>query len=82
MPAGRLVVLRSEVPYHAADRRQQQDEANDAPYDGSTRWTIADEFFVRPILCVGDVLARTIRARRPCSPPEERRHLALLGDIG
>src|SRR3954469_9477467 len=32
-----------------------------------------------PILSVGHMLAGTIGARGPGSPPEERRHLALLG---
>ena len=39
----RCVVLRSEIPDHAADSGQQKDEADHAPHDGAAGWTIADE---------------------------------------
>src|SRR5450631_260254 len=80
--AGRSVVLRCEVPNHAADGRQQQDEAYDAPHDGATGWTVADELFMWPVLRIGDSLAGTIGARSPCRPPKKRGHFALLGYVG
>ena len=79
---GGFVILRSEVPDHAADGRQQQDKADDAPNHGAAGGTIANQLFMRPILCIGDILSGAIRARRPRRPPKERRHLVLLGDIG
>ena len=79
---GGSVVLRCEVPDHAADRGQQQHEADDAPDDGAAGRPITDQFFMRPVLGVGHILAGTIGARRPGRPPEECGHLALLGNVG
>src|SRR5208337_1095839 len=78
----RLVILRGEVPDHAADRSQQENEADYAPNDRATRWTVANQFFVRPVLCIADVFAGAIRARCPSRPPEESCHLAFFGAIG
>ena len=37
---------------------------------------------MRPVLRIGNILAGTIRARRPSRPPKKRRHLVLLSNIG
>ena len=76
------MLLRSEVPHHAADTAQQQDEADDAPDNCGARRPVADKFFVRPVLRVGYVIAGTIGARCPRRPPKERRHLSLLVWVG
>src|SRR6185369_13193550 len=75
------MLLRAEVPDHAPDSGEQQNEADDAPYNGCAGGTIPHKLLVRPILCVSDILSRTIGTRRPCCPPEESRHLVLLGSI-
>ncbi len=54
----------------------------DAPDDRAAGGSVPDEFFMRPVLRVADVLAGTIGAGCPCRPPEERSHLTLLGGIG
>ena len=75
------VVLRGEVPDHSADAGEQQDEADDAPHDRGASGTIADEFFMRPVLGVGDSFAGAFGAGGPGRPPEECCHLVLLDGI-
>jgi hypothetical protein len=72
------VVLRCEIPDHSAYGRQQQDKTHDTPNHSAASRPVADEFFMRPVLCVGDILADAISARRPSRPPEERSHFVLL----
>ena len=76
------MILRGEVPDHAADCGQQQDKADHAPNDGSAGWAIPNQFFMRPILRIADILTGTIGACSPSCPPEEGCHLVLFGGIG
>src|SRR5215470_6084531 len=85
-PAGasdrsKAVFLRTEVPNHPSNAGQQKHEADYTPNHRSARRTIADQFFVWPVLGVRNILARPVCAGCPCGPPEERGHLSLLGWI-
>src|SRR5262245_16153770 len=57
----RIASLGSKVPGHCADAAQQQDKADDAPYDRTTRRRVCDKGFVGPVLRIRDVLAWTVR---------------------
>src|SRR6516225_841004 len=74
--------LRTEIPDHSPNSGEQKHEANHTPHDRPTRGTVADQFFVRPVLCIGNILSGTVRAGCPRRPPEECGHLPLLCWIG
>ena len=70
--------LRTEIPNHSPNSGQKKHEANHAPNDRPASRTIADQFFVRPVLRVGNILTGAIGAGGPGRPPEERGHLPLF----
>src|SRR5438270_6916946 len=70
--------LRTEIPDHSANSGQEEHKTDHAPNDRSPGWTVTDQLFVRPVLRIGYVLTRPVRARCPCGPPEECSHLPLF----
>src|ERR1035437_3130180 len=68
-------------PDKAADSRQQTNEAEDTPEDGSGVRYIADQRLMGPVVCVRCLRPWTIRAASPGGPPEERGELLLLCSI-
>src|SRR5260370_15986234 len=64
-PMYEFLLLRGVPPDKATDAGQQTDEAENAPEDGAGCWHIADQWFMRPIICVSCFGSRTFRAASP-----------------
>ena len=62
--------------------RQQTYEAENTPEDGDGCRDIANQRFMRPIVCVSRIGSWTIRAASPRGPPKERGQLLLLCTVG
>ncbi len=78
-----IFLSRRIPPDHCGDARQQHDDADAGPNHGFARGPVSDQRFVRPIVCVADVIVWPIGDGGPRGPKEERTEVSqavLIGD--
>jgi hypothetical protein len=75
-------VIDRVMPTEQADAGDQEQHAEYRPQERAGRRPVAYQVFGRPVVGVGDVLARMLRRRGPGGPPVERGQRAAVLRIG
>ena len=77
-----LAVVHRVVPAQQRDAGNQEQHAEHRPQEQARRRRVAHQRLVRPVVGVGDVLARALGGGRPGRPPVEGRHRAAVAGVG